>query len=275
MPTHSQDTPRPLPDRPDLRHLKNQAKDLFRAGDARSLTDAQFKIARLYGFASWPKLKAHVDSLEEIGQLKHAIDTNDFEGVKTLMSRNPALHGAPLGYNKNGPLTWVAECRVPWEPPSVERLAMAKWMIDNGSDVHQGGDGPLMRAALFGHRIPMMELLVSHGADVNAEWNGYFPILFAPARRWSQRQSNSCWSTVPIRTAPNRSESIRARRWITSSPLTDVRGSSVLASNSFLMPVALPNTTCLRCWTCSAAGSIIWRNCLMPTLRWSIGNSRN
>jgi len=180
VPTHSQDTPRPLPDRPDLRDLKNQAKDLLKAGDARSLTDAQFKIAGLYGFASWPKLKAHVDSLEEIGQLKRAIDTNNFEGVKTLMTRNPALHRAPLGYNKNGPLTWVAECRVPWEPPSVERLAIAKWMIDNGSDVHQGGDGPLMRAALFGHRIPMMELLVSHGADVNAEWNGYFPILFAP-----------------------------------------------------------------------------------------------
>jgi len=53
-------------------------------------------------------------------------------------------------------------------------------MIENGSDVHQGGDGPLMRAALFGHRIPMMEFLVSHGADVNAEWNGYFPIIFAP-----------------------------------------------------------------------------------------------
>src|SRR5207249_8391816 len=79
MPTHSQDTPRPLPDRRDLRHLKNQAKDLFRAGDARSLTDAQFKIARLYGFASWPKLKAHVDSLEEIGQLKQAIDSNKSE----------------------------------------------------------------------------------------------------------------------------------------------------------------------------------------------------
>jgi ankyrin repeat protein len=26
----------------------------------------------------------------------------------------------------------------------------------------------------------MMELLVAHGADVNAEWNGDFPILFAP-----------------------------------------------------------------------------------------------
>ena len=180
MPTHSQDAPRPLPDHPNLRHLKDQAKDLLKAGDAKSLIEAQLKIARLYGFASWPKLKAQVDSLEEIGQLKHAIDTNDFERVISLMKRNPALHRAPLGYTRNGPLTWVAECRVPWEPPSATRLAIAEWMIENGSDVHQGSDGPLMRAALFGHRIPMMELLASHGADVNAEWNGYFPILFAP-----------------------------------------------------------------------------------------------
>ena len=46
--------------------------------------------------------------------------------------------------------------------------------------MHQGGDGPLMRAALNGYRIPMMELLVSHGADVNALWHGHFPIIFAP-----------------------------------------------------------------------------------------------
>jgi ankyrin repeat protein len=57
---------------------------------------------------------------------------------------------------------------------------MAQWMIDNGSDVHQGGDGPLMRAALVDHRVPMMDLLVRNGADVNAEWHGHFPILFAP-----------------------------------------------------------------------------------------------
>jgi ankyrin repeat protein len=180
MPTHSEDAPRPLPERPNLRHLKDQAKDLLKAGEAESLTDGQFKIARLYGFASWPKLKEHVDSLEEIGQLKLAIDANDLERVKSLMMRNPALHRAPLGYNKNGPLTWVAECRVPWEAPGRARLAMAEWMIAHGSDVHQGGDGPLMRAALMGNRIPMMELLLKHGADVNAEWNGYFPIIFAP-----------------------------------------------------------------------------------------------
>lgn len=178
-PTDPHGAPRALPERPDLQHLKAQAKDLLKARTARSLTDAQFRVARSYGFASWPKLRAHLESLEEVGQLKQAIDRNDLERVKAMMTRNPALHGAPLGYGKDGPLTWVAECRVPWEAPSVERLAMATWMIENGSDVHQGGDGPLMRAVLNGYRIPMMELLVAHGADVNAEWHGDFPILFA------------------------------------------------------------------------------------------------
>jgi ankyrin repeat protein len=169
-----------LPERPNLQHLRNQAKDLLRAGNAASLADAQFQTARRYGFASWPKLKEHVESLGEIGELKNAIDRNDFDQVRAMMTRNPSLHRAPLGYGKSGPLTWVAECRMPWEAPSETRLAMARWMIENGSDVHQGGDGPLMRAALVGQRIPMMEVLVAHGADVNAEWSGYFPIIFAP-----------------------------------------------------------------------------------------------
>ena len=58
-----------LPERPNLRHLRNQARDLFKSGAAPSLTAAQFQVARQYGFPSWPKLKAHVDSLQEIGQL--------------------------------------------------------------------------------------------------------------------------------------------------------------------------------------------------------------
>jgi ankyrin repeat protein len=181
------DTPRPLPEHPNLRHLKDQARDLLEAGAAASVTDAQFKIARRYGFASWPKLKAHIDSLGETGRLKQAIDTNDIDRVTAMMTRNPALHRAPLGYGSDGPLTWVAECRIPWEPPGAKRLAMAAWMLEHGSDVHQGGDGPLMRAALDGGRIPMMELLVSHGADVNALWHGHFPIIFAPCESLDPR----------------------------------------------------------------------------------------
>lgn len=173
-PTHS------LPENPDLRHLKDEAKQLVRSGEAPSHAEALFRIAQGYGFASWPKLRVHVESLNETGQLKQAIDANELATVKRMMTRNPSLHRAPLGYGKNGPLTWVAECRIPWEPPNATRLAMARWMIDHGSDVHQGGDGPLMRAALRGDRIPMMDLLVANGADVNAAWGGFFPIIFAP-----------------------------------------------------------------------------------------------
>jgi ankyrin repeat protein len=177
-------TPRTLPERPNLRHLKDEAKALLRSGGAKKLTKAHFQIARSYGFANWTRLKEHVETAEasfrEVAALKLAIDQNDLSRVQELMSRNPALHTAPLGYGENGPLTWVAECRVPWEAPTSARLSIAQWMIDHGSDVHQGGDGPLMRAALVDARIPMMELLVRNGADVNAEWGGHFPIIFAP-----------------------------------------------------------------------------------------------
>ena len=126
MSSTPQGSPRQLPEHPDLRHLKDQAKDLLRAGQAASLANAQLQVARQYGFASWPKLKAHVESLQTVGQLKQAIDSNDLERVKQMMTRNPELHRAPLGYGRNGPLTWVAECRVPREAPNEARLAMAR-----------------------------------------------------------------------------------------------------------------------------------------------------
>src|SRR5437868_2314691 len=100
MSTSSASAPLALPDRPDLRQLKDQARDLLRSGEAASLSQAQFRIARRYGFPSWPKLKTHVESLSEVGQLKEAIDNEDPERVKALMTRNPALHRAPLGYRK-------------------------------------------------------------------------------------------------------------------------------------------------------------------------------
>ena len=56
-----------LPPRPNLDHLKKQAKDRLRALQATSpdaqLADAQHALARDYGFDSWPKLKAHVEAL--------------------------------------------------------------------------------------------------------------------------------------------------------------------------------------------------------------------
>lgn len=61
---------RNLPPHPNLEHLKKQAKDLLhdlkRRDSALKLADAQHRLAREYGFASWPKLKAYVESLPRI-----------------------------------------------------------------------------------------------------------------------------------------------------------------------------------------------------------------
>ena len=58
---------RNLPPHPNLEHLRNQAKDLLHTLEQENptlrLADAQHAIAREYGFASWPKLKAFVEAL--------------------------------------------------------------------------------------------------------------------------------------------------------------------------------------------------------------------
>ncbi len=103
MPTDFPSATRPLPDRPNLRHLKDQAKNLLKAGQAASLTQAQYKIAQLYGFASWPKLKAHVDSLEEMGQLKQAIDSNDLESGEKADDQQPCAAQRSAGLHQKRP----------------------------------------------------------------------------------------------------------------------------------------------------------------------------
>lgn len=58
---------RHLPARPNLEFLKKEAKSLLEVlqqrDPAAQLADAQHALARDYGFASWPKLKVHVESM--------------------------------------------------------------------------------------------------------------------------------------------------------------------------------------------------------------------
>jgi hypothetical protein len=58
---------RSLPPRPNLEHLKNQAKDrlleLQQRAPQSTLADALHAVAQEYGFKTWPELKAHVESL--------------------------------------------------------------------------------------------------------------------------------------------------------------------------------------------------------------------
>ena len=56
-----------LPSRPNLEHLRSQAKkllvDLKNRKPASKLADAQLQIARASGFKSWPVLANHVEQL--------------------------------------------------------------------------------------------------------------------------------------------------------------------------------------------------------------------
>ena len=106
---------RELPAKPNLEHLKKQAKELlhdfqqgkadaverFRSVDlialpARTkLADAQYVLARDYGFANWPKLKEHVDSLNltPAEQLAAALCASNFQRVARVLEEHPELRG--------------------------------------------------------------------------------------------------------------------------------------------------------------------------------------
>ena len=92
MSTHSAGIPPPLPEHPDLRHLKDQAKDLLKAGEAPSLAEAQFQIARHTALRVGRSSRRTSNRCKTVGQLKQAIDANDLERVKQLDDAQP---GAP------------------------------------------------------------------------------------------------------------------------------------------------------------------------------------
>ncbi len=63
-----------LPAAVSLEQLRKQAKDLRRARSI-PLAEAQLLIARRYGFASWPRLRAYVDRVATAGpSLQHAFE---------------------------------------------------------------------------------------------------------------------------------------------------------------------------------------------------------
>src|SRR5262245_14115370 len=63
--SESSSTPRSLPARPNLEYLRKLAKDklkeLQRTHASARLADAQLAVARDHGFASWRRLRAHLD----------------------------------------------------------------------------------------------------------------------------------------------------------------------------------------------------------------------
>src|SRR5205823_5246778 len=90
-----------LPPRPNLDQLKRQAKELLQAGRAPALHDAQTLIAREYGFASWNKLREHVEevTLEFDAAVKEFLEAaTDGRGdrAERILALHPKIAAANL-----------------------------------------------------------------------------------------------------------------------------------------------------------------------------------
>jgi ankyrin repeat protein len=160
---------RHLPEHPDLDHLKKQAKALLRGLNEKSrqaaerfrsltsrvapadpkLADAQQAIALEYGFASWTKLKARVESMNQesdpVALLVNAIKANDVEGARRALARHPEL----------------------------------KSRLNDALPGLSFGATPLL-AALPSASREMIDLLLASGADINQRshwWAGSFGVL--------------------------------------------------------------------------------------------------
>ena len=185
-----------LPPNPDLELLRKQAKELLRAarrGDSGALArlravsrpqeagasadprlaDAQHAIAREHGFASWPKLKRHVDEAQPLElqaeRFLAAIRERDAAAARLRLARHPAIARASLFTACcTGAADFVAAALAA-EP----QLAVVHHPVDDcppllylcASPLHTSDPQGFLRCA---------ELLLAHGADPNDHtlWDG-------------------------------------------------------------------------------------------------------
>jgi len=187
-----------LPPRPSLEQLKKQAKSLLKRyqaadPDARTrirashprwrnqperqmpasvltLADVQLVIAAEYGFSSWPKLQAHVKTLEAAGttaeivvSLRDAAGKGDLPRLNALLNAHPeliderggegvrtALHQAVFGNSE----------------------AAVKLLLDRGANPNircEGDNAYPLHFAVEKNRVPIIRLLIEHGADTIGE----------------------------------------------------------------------------------------------------------
>jgi ankyrin repeat protein len=156
---------RELPARPNLDHLKRQARTLLEqrlASDPAAtnrfeacgitaaeprLADALHATAREYGFATWPALKLHVEVASEdaFEAFTAAVKANDAALVRQVLARHPSL---PKQMNEPLP--------------------------------HYGFDAPAIIAAVNHGNREMIDALLEAGANINERsrwWAGSFGVL--------------------------------------------------------------------------------------------------
>lgn len=177
-----------LPARADLEQLRHQAKDLHKeakngdeaaiarialVGTGAGLAAAQLSVARDYGFASWPRLKAEVARRE-------ILDARDVDRLTGLLAESPGLaveemqhwRDHPLGA---APLNYVAMLRFEtstkvWrDVPGTAALAKTLLLAGAPADGDPAAsETPLITAASYGD-AEVAQVLIDAGARLDAK----------------------------------------------------------------------------------------------------------
>ena len=142
---------RAMRDNPDIDQLKRQARELLEAYRAQSpdtiievaahhrtatpetfaLHDAQFVLARSYGFESWPKLKAAVDGVTTT-RLHEAVQKGDLGAVRALLARRPEI----VDLLREGPSGF--EIRAIHIAVMARDVEMTRLLLEAGADTRDG-----------------------------------------------------------------------------------------------------------------------------------------
>jgi ankyrin repeat protein len=170
----------------DLEQLRKQAKERVRArrteGNPMKLSDAQLELAREHGFASWPKLKEHVERLEQPFRTDLDYYEGRADGIATTAGVSVDEARRDLA-SRHGFASWdelaahVERIRSGEEPPSpfvlayraveARDLPRLEELLDRHPDlVRQRGTNGNDLLGMAGY-LPSVRLLLERGADPN------------------------------------------------------------------------------------------------------------
>ncbi len=156
--------PLTLPDNPNLdwlrKHAKQRLAELRLTAPTAKLADAQFDLAKRYGFPSWRALKAHIDSLTVEGQLFDAARKGDVGALAALLNEHPEMLHARAKPYEHTLLHAAAQ---------GGHLAAVDLLLQRGLDanVREKGDNtyPMHWAAAAGS-LDVVRRLADAGGDV-------------------------------------------------------------------------------------------------------------
>jgi hypothetical protein len=273
-----------LPHSANLDHLKGQAKDLlrsFRAGDLSafqrlrefhpkltstpdaampaqtiSLSDAQLSLAREYGYASWPRLKAalaerhhqkltliHNDRLPD-GPFKQALDFMDAGDAARLtahLARNPGLVAERATFE--GENYFITPSLLEFLPENPIRhgtiapnaLTIAQILLDAGAkDDPAALNETLMLAASgrvcreVGLQTPLLRLLCTHGAEPETAMHS----ALAHEEFDAARTLIDCGATLDLPSAATLDDRAAVDRLVKNAGQDDLQLALSLAANS-------------------------------------------